>query len=187
MVAAIGLGLSIGLREVFANILSGLIILFERPIRIGDTISVGELTGEVSRIRIRATTVVDWDHKEMIIPNSVLLNEKLVNWSLSNSIIRIILPFHVTHNADKTLVEKLLLQACNEHDLVSSSPKSMATLIEYGDSALFYELRIFITHVDHRLPVRNEVNKRVTELFEEHGIQTAPQKHILYFSDNSPT
>lgn len=187
LVAAIGLGVSIGLREVFANILSGLIILFERPIRIGDTISLGELIGEVSRIRIRATTVVDWDHKEMIIPNSALLNEKLVNWSLSNSIIRIILPFHVTHDSDTALVERLLLQACKEHKSVAEAPLSVATLIEYGDSALFYELRIFITHVNHRLLVRNEINKRVTELFEEHGIKIAPQKRMLYFKhDENP-
>ena len=181
LVAAIGFGISIGLREVFANILSGLIILFERPIRIGDTISLGDMTGEVSKIHIRATTILDWDNKEVIIPNSMLLNEKMINWSLSSSIIRIILPFYVTHDADKKQVEELLLQACREHHFVVDTPKSIATLMEYGDSALFYELRLFIMHVDHRLTVKNAVNSRVSELFEEHGIIVAPQKRLLSF------
>ena len=181
LVAAIGFGISIGLREVFANILSGLIILFERPIRIGDTISLGNMTGEVSQIHIRATTILDWDNKEVIIPNSMLLNEKMINWSLSNSIIRIILPFYVTHDSDKKLVEELLLQACREHHFVVDTPKSIATLMEYGDSALFYELRLFIMHVNHRLAVKNEINSRVSELFAEKGIVVAPQKRLLSF------
>ena len=179
LVAAVGLGMSIGLREVFANMLSGLIILFERPIRIGDTISLGDMIGEVSCIRVRATTILDWDHREIIVPNSMLLNDKLVNWSLSNSVVRIILPFHVEHEADPTVVERLLLRVCKEHPLVVDMPQSVVTLIEYGDSALFYEMRTFIS-VDDRLLVRNEINKRVTALFAEHGIKVAPQKRMIY-------
>ncbi len=185
LIAAVGLGLSIGLKEVFANILSGLIILFERPIRIGDTISLGDQIGEVSRIRIRATTIVDWDNREIIIPNAVLLNEKLVNWSLSNSVIRITLAFYVAHDSDTDTVERLLIQACKEHPLIADQPKSIATLMEYGDSALFYELRIFIKHVKYRLRVRNEVNQTVTELFEDNGIKIAPQKRMLYLGNTS--
>ena len=183
LIAALGLGLSIGLKEVFANVLSGLIILFERPIRLGDTISIGESTGEVSRIRIRATTIVTWDNYEMIIPNSVLLNEKLVNWSLSNPVIRVILSFHVKHGSDMNLIEKLLLQAAEENAFVVDKPESAAALIEYGDSALCYELRVFVTHVDQRLIVRNELNKQVNQLFAEHGIKIAPPKQLLTFEN----
>lgn len=184
LVAAIGLGLSIGLKEVFANVLSGLIILFERPIRLGDTISVGDMIGEVSRIRVRATTIISWDHQEIIVPNAVLLNEKLVNWSLSNSVVRIILSFYIAHNSDMNLVEELLLQAAKAHVSVVDTPKSIATLAEYGDSALCYELRVFITHINQRLIVRNALNKQVNQLFEEHGIKVAPKKQLLAFVDS---
>lgn len=183
LVAAVGLGLSIGLKEVFANVLSGLIILFEKPIRLGDTISMGEIVGEVSRIRIRATTIVSWDHQEVIVPNAMLLNEKLINWSLSNSVIRIMLSFYVAHNSEMSLIESLLLQAAKENDFVVEKPKSIATLAEYGESALHYELRVFITHVDQRLIVRNQLNKRINELFKEHDIKIAPQKRLLTFED----
>ena len=190
LVAAVGLGVSIGLKEVFANLLSGLIILFEQPVRIGDTISFGtgtdQLIGEVSRIRIRATTMVDWDHKEIIIPNAMLLNEKVINWSLSDSIVRIILPFYVEHNTDCDLVEQLILQACKENEHVVDNPISYASLMQYGDSALLYEVRTYITHVKYRLTVINQINTRMRILFNENNINIAPPKQFLYLKEDQP-
>ena len=180
LIAALGIGIGIGLQEIVANFVAGLIILFERPIRIGDTITLGELNGEVSRIRIRSTTVKDWDNKEIIIPNKLLMGEKLINWSLSNPIVRIILPFQVAHGTDPKLVQKLLHQAAKEHDRIVEQPETLVLLMEYSNSSLMYELRTHVAHVDDRLPVRDELNARVQELFKEHGVNVAYPKQDIF-------
>lgn len=180
LIAALGIGIGIGLQEIVANFVAGLIILFERPIRIGDTITLGELNGEVSRIRIRSTTVTDWDNKEIIIPNKLLMGEKLINWSLSNSIVRIILPFEVAHGTDPKLVQKLLHQAASEHPRIVEQPETLVLLMEYSNSSLMYELRTHVVHVDDRLPVRDELNGRVQELFREHGVTVAYPKQDVF-------
>ncbi|MGR5471206.1 mechanosensitive ion channel domain-containing protein, partial [Vibrio astriarenae] len=80
-----------GLQEIFANFISGLILLFERPIRIGDIVTINDLSGTVSKIQTRATTIIDWDNKEIVVPNKTFITEKLINWSLSDSITRIVI------------------------------------------------------------------------------------------------
>ena len=180
LVAALGLGIGIGLQEVVANFVAGLIILFERPIRIGDTITLGALNGEVSRIRIRSTTVVDWDHREIIVPNKLLMGETLVNWSLSSSVVRIILRFRVTHDTDVRLVHKLLHKAAAEHDKVVALPETQVIFMEYGDSALEFELRTYVAHVDDRMPVRDQLNSRIRELFTEQAVVMAcPRQQVM--------
>ena len=184
LIAALGIGIGIGLQEIVANFVAGLIILFERPIRIGDTITLGgpdgEVNGEVSKIRIRSTTVLDWDNKEIIIPNKMLMGEKLINWSLTNPIVRIILPFHVAHGTDPKLVQKILHQAAVEHPRIVDQPETQVLLMEYGNSALMYELRTHVAHVDDRLPVRDELNARIQELFREHGVVIAYPKQDIF-------
>ncbi len=182
LVAAIGVGIGIGLQEIFANFVSGLIILFERPLRIGDTITIGEgeLTGEVTRIRIRATTILDWDKKEIIIPNKTLVTDQLVNWSLSNNVVRVILWFGVEHGSDAELVRRLLFQAAREADYVLKEPPPEVYFIEYSESAQVWELRIFVNHVDDRFPGRNAANNRAKELFDEHGIKIAHTQQDIH-------
>ncbi len=180
LVAALGIGIGIGLQEIVANFVAGLIILFERPIRIGDTITLGELNGEVTRIRIRSTTVTDWDNKEIIIPNKMLMGEKLINWSLSNPIVRIILTFYVAHDTDPKLVHRLLHQAAEENGNVVEPPRTLVLFMEYGDSALQYELRAHVSHVDNRLPVRDQLNARIQELFRENGVTIAYPKQDVF-------
>lgn len=181
LVAALGLGIGIGLQEIVANFFSGLIILFERPVRIGDTVTLGEITGEVTRIRIRATTLTDWDNREIIIPNKMLVNEKLINWSLSNAVVRIILPFYVSHDEDPFVVQKLLMKAAKEHPGVVDKPEPLALFMEYGDSALKYELRAHVTHVEKRLSTRDALNTRILALFQEHHISVAWPKQDIFF------
>lgn len=91
LVAALGVGLGFGLQEIFANFISGLIILFEKPIRIGDTVTIRDLTGSVTKINTRATTISDWDRKEIIVPNKAFITEQFINWSLSDSVTRVVL------------------------------------------------------------------------------------------------
>ena len=94
-VTAMGVGLGFGLQEIFANIVSGLMILFEKPIRIGDTVTIRDLTGSITRINTRATTLTDWDRKEIIVPNKAFITEQFINWSLSDTVTRIVLTIPV--------------------------------------------------------------------------------------------
>ncbi|PZR38095.1 MAG: mechanosensitive channel MscK, partial [Ectopseudomonas oleovorans] len=118
LVAALSVGLGFGLQEIFANFISGLIILFERPVRIGDVVTIGNLSGTVSKIRIRATTITDFDHKEIIVPNKTFITGQLINWSLSDTVTRVTLKVGVGYGSDLDLVRKLLLQAAQENPRV---------------------------------------------------------------------
>ena len=109
LIAALGVGLGFGLQEIVANFISGLIVLFERPFRIGDTVTIGGITGTVNRIQIRATTIMDWDRKELIVPNKEFITGQLVNWSLSDQILRVIVPVGIAYDSDTDLAEKLIV------------------------------------------------------------------------------
>ena len=170
LVAALGVGLGFGLQEIFANFVSGLIILFERPMRIGDTITLGNLTGTVSRIRIRATTVTDFDRKEIIIPNKTFVTDQLINWSLSDTVTRVVLSYRVAYGSDQALVHRLLYQAAEENPRVLGDPEPQVFFMNYGESTLNFELRVFVNALGDRLFATDELNCRVGALFAEHGI-----------------
>ncbi|EOV0118931.1 mechanosensitive ion channel domain-containing protein, partial [Vibrio parahaemolyticus] len=122
LIAAIGVGLGFGLQEIFANFISGLILLFERPIRIGDTVTINDLSGTVSKIQTRSTTIIDWDNKEIVVPNKVFITDKLINWSLTDSVTRVVIPIGVAYGSDVDLVEELLYRAVEDTSLVLSVP-----------------------------------------------------------------
>ncbi|MBB3189267.1 mechanosensitive channel MscK [Halomonas cerina] len=173
LVAALGVGLGFGLQEIFANFVSGLIILFERPVRIGDTITLGNLTGTVNRIRIRATTVTDFDRKEIIIPNKTFVTDQLINWSLSDTVTRVVLTYGVAYGSDHHLVHRLLHQAAEENPRVLADPEPQVFFMAYGSSTLDFELRIFVNGLVDRLFATDEINGRVGELFAAHGVEIA--------------
>lgn len=173
LVAALSVGLGFGLQEIFANFISGLIILFERPIRIGDTITLGNLHGTVNRIRIRATTVTDFDRKEIIIPNKTFVTDQLINWSLSDKITRVVLTYGVAHGSDLPKVHELLHQAAGENSRVLTDPEPQVFCLSYGPHSLNFELRIFVNDLLDRLYAADEVNCRVDALFREAGIRVA--------------
>jgi len=103
LIAALGVGLGFGLQEVVANFVSGLIILFERPFRIGDTVTVGSVSGTVTRIQIRATTITDWDRKELIVPNKTFITDQLVNWTLNDPVLRVVVPVGIAYGSGPEL------------------------------------------------------------------------------------
>ncbi len=173
LVAALGVGLGFGLQAIFANFVSGLIILFERPVRIGDTVTLGALTGTVSRIRIRATTVTDFDRKEIIIPNQTFITDQLINWSLSDTVTRVVLTFGVAYGSDHRLVHRLLRQAADENPRVLADPEPQVFFLDYGESTLNFELRVFVNALGDRLFATDEINCRVGELFAEHDVDIA--------------
>ncbi|WP_431723100.1 mechanosensitive ion channel domain-containing protein [Zooshikella sp. RANM57] len=188
LVAALSVGLGFGLQEIFANFVSGLIILFERPVRIGDTVTIGDQHGSVSRIRIRATTITDWDNKEIIIPNKVFVTDRLINWSLSSPITRIIINVGVAYGSDLEKTKELLLKAAHEHPKVLHDPEPQVLFTSFGDSTLDHELRAHVQELRDRLPTSDQLLRAIDRMFKEHNIEIAfPQRdlHIRSLPDNS--
>lgn len=173
LVAALSVGLGFGLQEIFANFVSGLIILFERPVRIGDTITVSGFSGTVNKIRIRATTITDFDRKEVIIPNRAFVTERLINWSLSDTVTRVVLRIGVSYGSDLELTRKLLLQAAHENQRVMKEPDPTVYFLAFGASTLDHEMRFFVRELGDRNPALDELNRRIDQLFTEHGINIA--------------
>jgi len=177
LIAAVSVGLGFGLQEIFANFVSGLIILFERPIRIGDTVTVGETAGTVSRIRIRATTITDWDRKELIVPNKEFVTGRLVNWTLSDKVLRVILRVGIAYGSDTELAEKLLYEAADRHPQVLDDPQPRVLFAQFGDNALNFELRVYLSGIEHYLDVWHDLNMAIDRAFREADITIAfPQR-----------
>lgn len=171
--AALSVGLGFGLQEIFANFVSGIIILFERPVRIGDTITIGEYSGTVSKIRIRATTLVDYDGKEVIVPNKAFVTERLTNWALSNTITRLVITVGVAYGSDLELTKRLLLQAAMDCEKVLREPEPRAYFLTFGASTLDHELRVYVGDLSDRLPTTDFLNRRINQLFAENNIEIA--------------
>ena len=170
LVAALSVGIGFGMQAIFANFISGLILLFERPVRIGDLVTIGTVTGTVKRIRIRATHIIDSDRKEVVVPNQILLTNQLINWTLTDTITRIVLTFSVNRGADLELARQLMLQATQENIRVLREPPPSVQMTLYGSSALTYELRIYVRELGDRSLATDELNRRIDQLFQEHGI-----------------
>ncbi|OCG23345.1 hypothetical protein A9G45_02860 [Gilliamella sp. HK2] len=170
LIAALGVGLGFGLQEIFANFISGLIILFEKPVRIGDTVTIRDLTGNITKINTRAITIVDWDRKEIVMPNKAFITEQLVNWSLSDSITRIVLTIPATIDADSDLVIKLLQQASNECEYVLNDPEPQVFLVDIQEGIQLFELRVFAAEMGHRMMLRSAIHKLILEAYREHHL-----------------
>ena len=184
LIAALGVGLGFGLQEIVANFISGIIVLFERPFRVGDTVTVGNVSGTVSRIRIRATNILDWDRKELIVPNKEFITGQLVNWSLADPISRFIIKVGIAYGSDVELAEKLLIKVLDENPLVLKEPKPTAYFLGFGDNSLNFELRIFIGNIDHWMPTRHELHKAIDREFRKAGIVISfPQRDVHFDSD----
>ena len=165
LVAALGVGIGFGLQEIVANFISGLIILFERPIRVGDVVTIGTTDGVVTRIRIRATTIRDFDRKELLVPNKEFISGRLLNWSLSDPVIRLLLPVGIAYGSDVQGAMNLMLQAAQDNSLILDDPKPVVTFDSFGDNALLLTLRCFIGSVDDRVPAKSALHQVIDQLF----------------------
>jgi potassium efflux system protein len=183
MAAALTVGLGFGLQEIFANFVSGLILLFERPFRVGDVITVGELTGRVTRIRTRATTILDFDNKEIVVPNKSFITGQLINWTLSDTTTRVTIKVGVAYGSNPHLVRQLLLQAAQEQPQVLREPEPLSWFLSFGASSLDFELRVYVGTLGDRLQVQTAINSRITELFAEHGVEIAFPQLDLHVRD----
>ncbi|HBV21939.1 MAG TPA: hypothetical protein DEF07_09510 [Nitrosomonas sp.] len=173
LAAAVTVGLGFGLQEIFANFVSGLIILFERPVRVGDVVTLGNISGKVSRIQMRATTIIDWDRKELIIPNKEFVTGQVINWSLSDSILRILIPVGIAYGSDTKLANDILLSIAQDHPNVLKEPESSARFVAFGDSSLNFELRVFIPEPDLLLETRHDLLMEIDRRFREAKIEIA--------------
>lgn len=171
--AALSVGLGFGMQEIFANFVSGIIILFERPVRIGDQVTIGEFTGTISKIQIRATTLLDFDKKEVIVPNKAFVTERIVNWALTSSMTRLVIRVGVAYGSDLELTKRLLLQAAAENEKVLKDPAPAAYFLTFGASTLDHELRVYVGQISDRTRTIDALNRRINELFAEHNIEIA--------------
>lgn len=179
LIAALGVGIGFGLQEIFANFISGIIILVERPIRVGDVVTVGGISGTVSRIRIRATWITDATRKELIVPNKEFITNQVMNWTLSDSVLRVDVTVGISHDADVEQAETILRRIARENEHVLADPAPMVSFNGFGDSMLNFELRVYCDSVDAASPLQHSLNMAIHKAFREAGIAIAhPQRDI---------
>lgn len=179
LVAALGVGLGFGLQEIFANFISGLILLFEQPIRVGDVVTIDGVTGTVVKIRMRATVVKNHDMQELIIPNKDLITGRLINWTLTDSTNRLVLNIGVAYGSDTRKACQILEQICAQHENLLVDPAPVITFESFGDSTLNIVVRCFLGALDKRLETIHELNTTINDRFKEEAIEIAyPQRDL---------
>ena len=187
LIAAVSVGLGFGLQEIFGNFISGLILLFERPIRVGDVVTVGDVSGTVTQIHIRATTILDWDRKELVVPNKEFITNRLVNWTLSDTVLRVVIPVGIAYGSDTKLARDLLLKVGAEHSNILRAPAPQAFFLDFGESSLNFELRVFVPSIEHFVEVRNDLHMAIDDAFRKANIEIAfPQRDIHIRSIDAP-
>ena len=187
LAAALTFGLAFGLQEIFANFISGLILLVERPIRIGDTVTIGNLTGTVARIRTRATTILDYDNRERLIPNKELIIGEVINWTLSDPVTRLVATVGVAYGTNTKLVFETLLEAARQSPLALDEPKPSVLFKAFGESTLDFDLRVYIPNRDVWADALNDLHVRIDSLFKERGLEIAfPQRDLHLRSSDVP-
>jgi len=180
LAGALGIGVGFGLQNIANNFISGLIILFERPIKVGDRIDVGGVTGDVVDISPRATTVVTNDNIAVIVPNSEFISSKVTNWSYTNRDVRLNFPIGVSYKSEPELVRKLLLEVAGAHSGVLQERQSDVLLQEFGDSSLNFILRVWTRDYATTPGVlRSDLNYAIWNKFKEHKIEIPfPQRDL---------
>lgn len=183
---ALSVGIGFGLQNVVNNFVSGLILLFERPIKTGDWIVVGDTEGYVKRISIRSTQIQTFDRADVIVPNSDLVSKQVTNWMLHEPRGRIRVPVGVAYGSDTEKVRDILLEIARAHPEVicdASAPLPKVFFLTFGDSALNFELRCHIQNIDERRQVTSDLNFAIDKAFREHGIEIPFPQRDLHVRD----
>lgn len=179
LVAAITVGLGFGLQEIFANFVSGLILLFERPLRLGDVVTVNGVSGVVTRIRMRATTITDWDRKELIVPNREFITGSLLNWTLTDSVLRVVVKVGVAYGSDVERVTRLLGEVARNNPALLADPPPQAACVAFGDSSIDFELRAFVASLADLGKAQHSLHAAVERVLRENGIEIPfPQRDV---------
>ncbi|CBL45016.1 MscS Mechanosensitive ion channel precursor [gamma proteobacterium HdN1] len=173
LVAALSVGIGFGMQEIFANFISGLIILFERPVRIGDVVTIGDLSGRVSRIRIRATTIIDANRKEIIVPNKTFITSQLINWSLTDTVTRVVIRIGLAYETDLPLARRIMLEVARSNPRVMPEPEPSLFFLNIGASTFDFEMRVHVRELNDRDAVVDELYSAIASRFRENGIDMA--------------
>jgi potassium efflux system protein len=188
-VAAMTIGLGFGLQEIVGNFVAGIIVLLEQPIRVGDTVTLGDATGVVTKVRIRATTLQQWDRKELLVPNKEFITGRLINWTLTDDILRLEFPVGIAYGSDTRKAERVLYQVARANEDVLLTPTPFVAFLGFGDSALDFELRVFIntSKPNGFILTRHRINRAIDDAFREAGIEIAfPQRDLHLRSAREP-
>ncbi|MDY6025974.1 mechanosensitive ion channel domain-containing protein [Bergeyella zoohelcum] len=180
MLGALGVGLGFGLQNITSNFISGIIILFERPIKIGDRIQVGDISGDVTSISMRSTTIVTNDNISIIVPNSKFINDNVINWSHNDRRIRVHYPVSVSYKEDPEKVKEIVLNIANNHPDVLKNPEPAFWFVEYGDNSLNFELVVWTsTYIQKPVVLKSHLYYIIFKEFAKHNIEIPfPQRDI---------
>lgn len=179
LAAAITLGIGFGLQEIFANFVAGLILLFERPIRLGDIVTVGDVSGKVTEIKIRATTIQQFNNRALVVPNKDFITSQLINWTLRDTILRFELPVGVAYGSDTRRVTEILTRLVNEHPDILEDPAPVVIFQSFGASTLDFLIRAHVGRVEVFVDTQSELHFQIDDAFREAGIEIAfPQQDI---------
>jgi len=179
LVAAISVGLGFGLQEIVANFVSGLILLLERPVRVGDIVTIEGTTGVISRIQMRATTVTNWDQQELVVPNKNLITNPIVNWTLTNVVTRLTIPVGIAYASDAERAHQVIHEVVAGHPHVLEEPKPGVTFENFGDSSLNFVIRCCVSGLDKRLPTTHELHVAIHQRLAAEGIEIPfPQRDV---------
>ena len=178
MFAAVSVGIGFGLQEIIANLVSGIILLLERPVRVGDIITVGTTGGTVEKISMRATMVTNWERKTIVIPNKDFITQSVTNWTHLDQITRRTLEIHVAYGSDVGNVLKSLNEVVIGHEHVLKDPAHRVWFSGFGDSSLEFTIWFF-TLIDHGFDTITELNQRIYERFGDDGVTIPfPQRDL---------
>lgn len=180
IVGALGIGIGFGLQNIVNNFASGLILLFERSIKIGDIVQIGGEWGVIKNLGLRATIVETFDRSEMIVPNSDLVSGTVTNWTLSDRQVRLIVPIGVAYGSDVKIVTAILQRIAQDNPFIMKFPEPAVLFMSFAASSLDFELRVWVADIDIRLKVKNEVNYEIDRLFRENGIEIPFAQHDLH-------
>lgn len=186
IVAALGVGLGFGLQEIVANFVSGIILLFERPIRVGDVVTIDQITGVVTRIRIRATTITNYDKQELIVPNKDFITGRLINWTLTDRLNRIVLPVSLAHDSDVDLAIALMLETATDTPEVLADPAPLVTFDAFQNNALMLNLRVHLPNLDNRLAVITALHRGINSKFKAAGLRFAFPRRDVHLDTLGP-
>ncbi len=177
----LSVGIGFGLQNITSNFVAGLILLFERPIKIGDRVVVGETEGDVIAINMRATTILSLNNIAIIVPNSEFISSKVINWSYGDTKIRIIIEVGVSYGSDLQLVLKALREVADNNPAVLGNPEPDVLLENFGDSSWNMKLRVWIDHPQRHHIIRSEINCAIVERFRQYGIEIPfPQRDVHF-------
>ncbi|MBK1832650.1 mechanosensitive ion channel domain-containing protein [Roseibacillus ishigakijimensis] len=179
LAAAITLGIGFGLQEIFANFVAGLILLFERPIRLGDIVTVGEVSGKVTEIRMRATTIQQFNNRELVVPNKDFITNQLNNWTLRDTVLRFEIPVGIAYGSDTRLAKQLLEEILENHPYVLADPAPAVVFNAFGESTLDFLIRAYVGEVGHLVDTQSELHFQIDDAFRAAGVEIAfPQQDL---------